>query len=151
MRQHPARIPGSVATISTLSPGTSVSIVFFIFRTGPGHCNPQASTRIVLGFAAVVVWGCLSCHRRFRRAVLRRRRVVCFFIFVQDDGSGSSTIGLQSAGEVIYFFETVLDQDAVSKISSQPYGAEGVDWLVRRKFSNTVTYFIQWYIYCSGQ
>ena len=57
--------PGSVATISTLSPRTSVSIVFFIFRTGPGHCDPQASTRIVLGFAAVVVWGASAVTEGF--------------------------------------------------------------------------------------
>jgi len=39
--------PGSVEVISTRSPEASVSIVFFIFRIGPGHCSPQASTRIV--------------------------------------------------------------------------------------------------------
>ena len=44
--------PGSVEVISTRSPETSVSIVFFIFRIGPGHCNPQASTRTVLAEVA---------------------------------------------------------------------------------------------------
>ena len=58
--------PGSVAVISTRSPGASMSIVFFIFKIGPGHCRPQASTRIVLavstGATGLLAWTVASCR-----------------------------------------------------------------------------------------
>ena len=50
--------PGSVEMTSTRSPGVSVSIVFFIFRIGPGHCIPQASTRMTRADESVFADGC---------------------------------------------------------------------------------------------